>query len=455
MRAQSLPPRAQTAPTPVQVARRFRVRPLWPRILLAVGTTTAVVVAGGLAYAGATAAQINSNIHRSDILLADPSQTVQSVPKLTADTNILVMGMDSRLGEDGKPLPADVYDALHAGGDDVGGYNANVLMLLHIPADGSKATALSIPRDDYVQTAGFPGAGFKAKIKEAYGYALAAEQTALLNEGKANDDATYQAARDAGRKAEIATVSKFLGSVHIDHFVEVTMAAFYQVAQVIAPITVCINRATKDTFSGADFKAGTQQIDAKQAVAFVRQRRDTSDSTYFFTDLDRERRQQAFIASVLHQLKQAGTLTDIPKMQGVFDAVSKNIAVDSGLDLIQLAQQATSLTGGNISFSTLPITGFGWSPEGASINTVDVAQVQATVKTLLAPPSPTPTAAAPTSQAAPSNAPAPAATGAPAAQAPAEPGAPAQATTATPSPTDNTYADWTGSLQGGGIPCVK
>uniref|UniRef100_UPI0039F06C10 LCP family protein n=1 Tax=Sinomonas sp. G460-2 TaxID=3393464 RepID=UPI0039F06C10 len=394
MRAHGLPPRAQSAPRPrsgphAQVARRFRVRPVWPRVLLAVGVTAAVVVTGGLTYAGATAAQINGNIRRSDIL-ADPSQTVQSVPKLTADTNILIMGMDSRLGEDGKPLPADVYDALHAGGDDVGGYNSNVLMLLHIPADGSKSTAISIPRDDYVQTAGFPGAGFKAKIKEAYGYALAEEQKTLLAQGKANDDATYQASRDAGRKAEIATVSKFLGSVHIDHFVEVTMAAFYQVAQVIAPITVCVNRATQDTFSGANFKAGTQQIDAKQAVAFVRQRRDTSDPSYFFTDLDRERRQQAFIASVLHQLKQAGTLTNIPKMQGVFDAVSKNIAVDSGLDLIQLAQQATSLTGGNISFSTLPITGFGWSPEGASINTVDVAQVQATVKTLLAPPAPTP-----------------------------------------------------------------
>ncbi|MDQ4502412.1 LCP family protein [Sinomonas sp. ASV322] len=442
--------------------RHFRVPRRWPKVLLGAGLTAAVAVAGGIVYAGATAVQINSNIHRSGILV-DPAQSIQAVPKLTADTNILIMGMDSRLGEDGKPLPQDVYDALHAGGDDVGGYNSNVLMLVHIPADGSKATAISIPRDDYVVTAGFPGAGFKAKIKEAYGYALAAEQATLLRQGKPNDDATYQESRDAGRKAEIATVTKFLGSVHIDHFVEVTMAAFYQVAQVIAPITVCINRATKDTFSGADFKAGTQQIDAKQAVAFVRQRRDTSDPYYFFTDLDRERRQQAFIASVLHQLKQAGTLTDIPKMQSVFDAVSKNIAVDSGLDLIQLAQQATSLTGGNISFTTLPITGFGTSPEGASINTVDVAQVQATVKSLLAPPSAsaTPTPGSSTAAAVPAVVGTPAATD-PAATTPSgvAPGAPAGsgaggATTATPSPTQNSYADWTGALQGGGIPCVK
>ncbi|BAS16323.1 hypothetical protein AHiyo8_46260 [Arthrobacter sp. Hiyo8] len=193
-----------------------------------------------------------------------------------------------------------------------------------------------------------------------------------------------------------------------------------------------------------------QQIDAKQAMAFVRQRRDTTDPTYLFSDLDRERRQQAFIASVSHQLKDAGTFTDIGKMQGVLDAVSKNIVVDSDLNLIQLAQQATSLTGGNISFSTLPITGFGTSPDGASINTVDVKQVQATVKELLTPvplaPVPTTTAiptAATTSPAAPASEAAPA-SGA-AAPAPATPSAPAS----------NVYADSTGALQGGAIACVK
>ncbi|WP_284983027.1 LCP family protein [Arthrobacter sp. efr-133-TYG-118] len=270
----------------------------------------------------------------------------------------------------------------------------------------------------------------------------------MINAGKPDDDATYQAARDAGRKAEIATVTKFLGSVHIDHFLEVTMAAFYQTAQAIAPITVCVNKATQDTFSGADFKAGMQQIDAKQAMAFVRQRRDTSDPTYLFSDLDRERRQQAFIASVSHQLKDAGTFTDIGKMQGVLDAVSKNIVVDSDLNLIQLAQQATSLTGGNISFSTLPITGFGTSPDGASINTVNVTQVQATVKELLTTVPPAPPATTPPTTAAAS----------PAAAAPPAAPAPGAATQAPPTPTapaSNVYADSTGALQGGAIACVK
>lgn len=422
----------------------------------AVVAAVALAVAVAITYVGATAVAVNNNVHRSDVL-KDLKTQPQAVPKLTQDTNILIMGLDTRVDEQGKPLPPEMYDALHAGDENIGGYNSNVLMLIHIPADGSKATGISIPRDDYVQVDGIPGSGpFKAKIKEAYGYGFAAEKTALTGAGKPDDDATYQAARDAGRKAEIATVSKFLGSVHIDHFLEVTMAAFYQTAQAIAPITVCINRATQDTFSGADFKAGMQQIDAKQAMAFVRQRRDTSDPTYLFSDLDRERRQQAFIASVSHQLKDAGTFTDLGKMQGVLDAVSKNIVVDSELNLIQLAQQATSLTGGNISFSTLPITGFGWSPDGASINTVDVNQVQGTVKELLTPvpPAPAPTTtAAPTAAAASPAAPAPGAPPSSDAAAASEAPAPAPATPSAPA--SNVYADSTGALQGGSIPCVK
>lgn len=422
-----------------QLVSRDAARKRRRRITLSVLAALAVLALVATGYVVFVALQANNNVKRSNALagLAD-------VPKLTTDTNILVMGLDSRVDEQGKPLSAALYDALDAGDQSIGGYNANVLMLVHIPANGQKATAISIPRDDYVQIEGIPGQSFEAKIKEAYGYGLAAKQTALQAAGKPNDDATYQQARDAGRQAELATVSAFLGSVHIDHFVEVTMAGFYEVAQAVAPITVCVNQATQDTYSGANFTAGMQQIDAKQAMAFVRQRRDTTDPSYDFSDLDRERRQQAFIASLLHQLKQAGTFTDIPKMESVLNAVSKNIVVDSGLNLIELIQQAGSVTGGNISFTTLPITGFGTSPSGESINTVDVAAVQATVQKLLAPAAPAP-ASAPDTSASPDTSPTP--------KDPAP--APTASSTASPGSADSSYSDWTGALQGGSVPCVK
>ena len=99
--------------------------------------------------------------------------------------------------------------------------------------------------------------------------------------------------------------SVILGGVPVDHFVEVTLVAFYEIAQVVQPITVCVNANTQDSYSGANFHKGLQQINAAQALAFVRQRRDDTHLWLNFTDLDRERRQQAFIASLAYQLKQA------------------------------------------------------------------------------------------------------------------------------------------------------
>ena len=119
-----------------------------------------------------------------------------------------------------------------------------------------------------------------------------------------------------------------------------------------------------------------RQIDASQAVAFVRQRRDLYER-YNFTDLDRERRQQAFISSLAVQLKQAGTLANPVKLQQIIDVTKQNTAIDSGLNLLSFAQDAERMAGGNVTFYTLPIKSFGKTPQGEDINVVDVAEIQA------------------------------------------------------------------------------
>jgi anionic cell wall polymer biosynthesis LytR-Cps2A-Psr (LCP) family protein len=161
------------------------------------------------------------------------------------DTNILIIGLDSRLDENGQPLPSEIYTALHAGDQNAGGYNANVLMLVHIPGNGSRATSISIPRDDYVSFPGSPDGVTKGKIKQAYGLAFDRAHTQLLAQGVTDQASLEQRSRDAGRKAQIDTVRQFLGGVPIDHFIEVTMVAFYQIAQVVQPITVCLNETLR------------------------------------------------------------------------------------------------------------------------------------------------------------------------------------------------------------------
>jgi LCP family protein required for cell wall assembly len=325
-------------------------------------------------------------IKRSDILGGTGSAT--------GDTNILIMGLDSRLDENGNPLPKQIYDALHAGDQSNGGLNANVLMLLHVPGDGSKATEISIPRDDYVHLAGCPDGECNGKIKQAYGLAFDQESRSLAGQSGLDRTQRQQKERDAGRKAEILTVSQFLGGVPVDHFVEVTLVSFYEIAQVVQPITVCVNANTQDRYSGANFHKGIQQIDASQALSFVRQRRDDTHPALNFTDLDRERRQQAFIASLAYQLKQADTFANPIKLTQILDVAKQNTAIDSSLDLLSFARQASNLTGGNVTYYTLPVDHFGKDPLGEDVNFVNLPLIQATVSHLLAPPASV--AAAPT-----------------------------------------------------------
>ncbi|WP_371744015.1 LCP family protein [Mycobacterium sp. DL592] len=310
--------------------------------------------------------------------------------------NILVMGLDSRLDEHGQPLPQDVYDALHAGDETVGGYNANVLILVHLPADGAPV-AISIPRDDYVDLADCPTGVCQGKIKQAYGLAYQHALEVIGADDALNNSldpqAKEQRGREAGRKAEIATVQQLL-NVPIDHFVEVTLGAFFEIAKAVAPITVCLNEDTADDFSGADFHQGVQQIDAAQAMAFVRQRRDVSNAD--FTDMDRTRRQQAFLVSLVSALRHNGDLDNPLALNKLLDVTKQNVAVDAGLDLGAFAQRASTMASHAPALYTLPITGFGQDPAGEDVNLIDVPAVRSIVRDLFSgDPAPSTAAATP------------------------------------------------------------
>ncbi|MFJ3822132.1 LCP family protein [Streptomyces nodosus] len=309
-------------------------------------------------------------------------------PHLDDAVNLLLIGLDSRKDMNGNDLPRQfVQKELHAGSSSIGYYNTNTLILMHIPAGGGKVQAFSIPRDDYVQTLNGDGsAQGHYKIKEAYANAYAAAHDKYAQQGVKGAQLEARS-REAGREATLATVQDFTG-VPIDHFAEVNLLGFYDIAHVLQPITVCLNHAVQDRYSGADFPAGVQQLNARQALAFVRQRHGLDAG-----DLDRTRRQQAFISSVTHQLKTQGVWASPSKLQGLFDTVKKDIVLDSSWNVLDFAQQATNLTGGNVVFHTLPIEGFALR-NSQDVNLVDPEKIKAMVRQEFSDtPSPTATAA--------------------------------------------------------------
>jgi LCP family protein required for cell wall assembly len=305
------------------------------------------------------------------------SHAIASGPSLGAQ-NILLMGLESRTDWNGNILPNDILDKLHAGSrqaveNGTGGNATNTLILIHIFAGGKKAVGFSIPRDDWVNFAGTAGPQQQGKIDQAYGVSMYYEQAQLRQQqpGMTQDQLAF-AGNEAGRKAAVATVEQLTG-VHIDHFAEVNMDGFYELAKVFGGVEVCLNHPVRDVNSGADFRAGYQHLDAAQALAFVRQRDGLPNG-----DLDRTHRQQAFIDSVMHQLRTEGVLSDLTKINALLAVARRYVITDAGWNLLDFAQEAQGLTGANLVFHTLPITGYA-TIGGQDANTVDPAYIKAIV----------------------------------------------------------------------------
>ncbi len=293
--------------------------------------------------------------------------------------NILLIGLDSRKDQDGNDLPSSILKKLHAGDSDDGGYNTNTLILVHVGADG-KVVAFSIPRDDWVAFNGVPGYNH-IKIKEAYGLTKQYVAQKLANQGGHSQKELETRGREAGRTATLRAVRSLTG-VPIDYFAEINLAGFYDLAQTLGGVEVCLNHAVDDSYSGADFPAGRQRLNASQALAFVRQRHGLDNG-----DLDRTHRQQAFLSSVMHELQDSGTFTNLDRLESLMAVARKDVVLSAGWDE-NLFRRMGDLAGGDVEFRTLPVVRYD-NIDGQDVNIVDPAAIKAEVAAAIGSAAPT------------------------------------------------------------------
>lgn len=278
-------------------------------------------------------------------------------------TDVLLVGSDSRTDAQGNPLTPQEIELLHAG--DETALNTDTLIVIRVPDDGSSATATSIPRDTYVKTPEFGN----LKINGVYGAAKQAREEQLAAEGVPRDEMEAQSTK-AGRDALIHAVGDLTG-VTVDHYAEVGLLGFVLLTDAVGGVPVCLNAPVQDDFSGANFDAGVQTLNGGQALAFVRQRHGLPRG-----DLDRITRQQAFMASFVSKLLSAGTLSDPARLTELGAAVQRSVVLDNNWDIMGFATQMQGLTGGNVTFGTIPVTSIdGVGDYGESVVTVDKGQV--------------------------------------------------------------------------------
>jgi LCP family protein required for cell wall assembly len=290
------------------------------------------------------------------------SSSAVALPGTGEAQNVLLVGVDSRAG-----LSSAQRRYLHLGQHDQT-TSTDTIMLLHVPADGSRATLISIPRDTYVNIPGYNS----NKINAAYadGYYLSGAQGT-------------DAQQAAGANELVATVKALTGA-EIDHYVQVGFAGFIDIVKAIGTIPINLCESVNDTHkhnvqegtnggSGFVMSAGHHDLTPRQALEFVRQRHNIPGP--ITDDLGRELRQRYFLSEVFKKVMSAGMLFNQSKLRALITAVNNAFTFDDNFDILKLAGQLSHLTAGNIHSAVIPTTG-NQVINGQDVLTADPAGVQ-------------------------------------------------------------------------------
>jgi len=268
---------------------------------------------------------LNGNIQQRDVSGLLGSQPVDLHPQAE---NILVIGSDSRFGLSaryGRNLTTDQSDTM---------------MIMHIPASRQWAEVMSIPRDSYV---GIPA------CKMGNGQ-MSPPQTFKINEAFAigNLDGNNTS---LGVACSIKTVEQDTG-IYIDHFVVVNFTGLENMVAALGGVPECNTQAINDPLSGLKLSAGHHTLTPAQALAYVRARYTLGDGS----DLERITRQQAFMSSLIQQVK--SELLNPVAIYRFLDAATKSLTIDTKLGgvtgLYNLASSLRDLPSSKVAFFTLP-----------------------------------------------------------------------------------------------------
>ncbi|WP_369390340.1 LCP family protein [Streptomyces sp. CG1] len=247
-------------------------------------------------------------------------------PPQDQGTNYLIAGSDNRGN-----LTHAQQQALHVGSDDEGQFgNSDTMMVLHVGSNGD--TLLSLPRDSYVTIPAFtgqtgkhyPASKHKLNVAFSWGGGQLLAQTVEYNTG-----------------------------LHIDHYAEIGFGGFVNLVNTLGGVNLCLDKPIKDKDSGSDFKAGCQEFNGAQSLAFVRERHQEANQ-----DLGREKHQQQFLHAVAQQTATPGTLLNPFKLYPVLGAGLETLSVDKGMSLYDLAKLALAMkdvSGGQGTSTVVPV----------------------------------------------------------------------------------------------------
>src|SRR6201998_950999 len=341
-----VPPGSSAASASKKAARTRGPKPKSRRrpMLLAARSLAALFAALVLAATGgAWQWSTSKNARLNTINALDPnSGDIRDPGGQYGDEDFLIVGVDSRAGDNANMGAGDT--------DDATGARSDTVMLVNIPANRKRVVAVSFPRDLAITpmqceawnpTTGKYGPLYDPKTK-TWGPRM------VYTETKLNSAFAF-----GGPKCLVKEIQKLSG-LNINRFIAVDFSGFAKMVDALGGVEGCSRTPLHDYELGPLLEhVGRQVLDAPTALNYVRARQVTTETN---GDYGRIKRQQLFLSSLLRSLISEDTLLDLNKLNNVVNMVIGDTYVDNvkTKDLVQLGQSLQGMAAGHMTFVTVP-----------------------------------------------------------------------------------------------------
>lgn len=262
------------------------------------------------------------------------------------DENFLIVGTDSRIGEN-----SDIGAGTT---DDAAGARSDTVMLVNIPANRKRVVAVSFPRDLEIEP--MECEPWNAETRE-YGPIMDEESPMYGKEEVYTEYKLNSAFAVGGPKCLVKVIQKLSG-LHVNRFMAVDFTGFSQMVDALGGVEVCSTTPIEDYELGTVLPtSGRQVVNGHTALNYVRARQVTTETN---GDYGRIKRQQLFLSSLLRSMISKETFFSLSKLNNVVNMFISHSYVDNldTKDLVDLGQSVQGVNAGRITFITVPTVGY-------------------------------------------------------------------------------------------------
>ncbi|MBD2844420.1 LCP family protein [Paenibacillus sp. IB182496] len=253
-----------------------------------------------------------------------------------------------------------------------GGLNTDVIKIVSMNPNTKSATVVSVPRDALIEMDGYISHKANAYYAKFYMQAIGDKQSP--------DDARAYA------RSEMREMFGQYFDIPIDYTAVINFDGFRDVVDALDGVTVDVDMdmCYIDNADGTNIQltAGTQQLDGKQALDYVRYRQSSSKCsprTKESSDFERNKRQTQVIQAVMDEVTSLGVVT---RVDGLLGAVGSNLKVDMPPKEIERLMTTYFGIGGS-DIESVPLEGT-WRSPYVRLDAETVEQARAALQRKLA-----------------------------------------------------------------------